>query len=171
MNKRFAAIGLALAIALSGLVPGVPTQAASNESAYTADLTGQASADGIYTQLSSLTTSFTNVVQQSCNPASGCVQRENGTNARWWADTVRRGRCGGQSDRDWIAFYRTDNQTWRNANPSRVRYYAANWSKVSWPGFGNQAAATDGVPAGITLCFGGTRFTENDVRGTWVWLR
>ncbi|HEY0069708.1 MAG TPA: hypothetical protein VGE04_07055, partial [Chloroflexia bacterium] len=38
--------------------------------------------------------------QQACSPVTGCVQKESGTNAQWWPNTWKRGRCTGQSDRD-----------------------------------------------------------------------
>ncbi len=108
-----------------------------------------------------------------CHPIHGCVVRENGTNARWWADSAVRGRCGGQSDQDWIVKYRVDNDTWKRANPDRIRFYAASWSRVSWgwPFGSSKAATTDPYPPSVTLCFGGNRYSKDDVMGTWIWLK
>lgn len=108
-----------------------------------------------------------------CHPIHGCMERENGTNARWWADSATKGRCGGQSDQDWIVKYKVDNSTWKSANPDKIRFYAANWSKVSWPWpYGStKAATTDPYPAGVTVCFGGNRYNKDDVMGTWIWLK
>lgn len=108
-----------------------------------------------------------------CHPIHGCVVREYGTRARWWADSAVKGRCAGQSDQDWIVSYKVDNSTWRSANPDSIRFYAADWSKVSWgwPWGSPKAATTDPYPPGVKLCFGGTRYTKNDVMGTWIWLK
>jgi hypothetical protein len=114
----------------------------------------------------------TSVAEASCEPGSGCVLRENGVGA-WWADSATRGRCRGHSDQDWRVFYRTDNDSWRRADISKIRFGAASWSRVSWawPVGSSQAQADDIQPPGITLCFGGSRYSLSDVMGTYVRLR
>lgn len=103
----------------------------------------------------------------SCNATSGCVMREKGDNARWWADSWAKGRCTGQSDEDWIVTYNTDNSTWKNANPVNIRFYAAWWSGALTYPWSAKAQVEDGMPPGITLCLG-SKLSENDIRGTWV---
>lgn len=110
---------------------------------------------------------------QTCNPLSGCVLRENGSNARWWADSWHKGRCNSQTDQDWIVTYRTDNDTWRRADISKMRFYAAWWSKVAVYSWAGKAQVEDATTPGITLCIGSGRglITGNDIKGTWVWLK
>jgi hypothetical protein len=107
----------------------------------------------------------------ACIPSQGCVPHEDGVGA-WWADSVKRGKCTGQSDNDWLVFYKTDNSWWRRGKIDNIRFGAASWSKVDWPVIGSGSAqAEDVVPPGITLCFGGKRYSENDVKGTYVRLK
>ena len=164
--------GLLCVVFLGVLMPGPLTQVsnASVSSTFSASTSSSLNSGQGLTENLSLFAPAASVAAQACSPASGCVLKQNGTNARWWADSWRRGRCQSQSDNDWIVTYRTDNQTWRNANPSRIRFYAAGWSKVSWYWWVDRAQANDGVPPGISLCFGGNSFSANDVSGTWVWL-
>ena len=102
-----------------------------------------------------------------CQPASGCVPKEKGTNAGWWATSwykASSGTCAG----DWVVTYSTT--WWKSEWWPRVRVWAADWSKISWPLYsGSHVQALDGVPPSIVLCFG-ARFSENDIKGTYVWL-
>lgn len=103
-----------------------------------------------------------------CNPASGCVLKENGTNARWWADSAVKTTCGSGAN-NWLVTYNTNNDTWRRlADFTRIRFYASSWS-VQW--LTSSAQIPDHRPPVITLCFGGNRFSYNDVMSTWVWIR
>jgi Radical SAM superfamily/4Fe-4S single cluster domain len=78
-------------------------------------------------------------------------------------------------EEDWIVTYNTDNETWRDAanDPSGIRFYAAEWSKYRYYPWAGKAQAEDSTPPGIVLCLGtgGGTITENDVKGTWVWLK
>jgi len=106
-----------------------------------------------------------------CVPSTGCVPKENGVGA-WWADSISKGQCAGQSDQDWKVFYRTDNSYWLRADINKIRFGAADWSKVNWPWpiGATQAQADDIQPPGITLCFG-SHFSEDDLKGTYVRLQ
>ena len=108
-------------------------------------------------------------LQQGCNPLSGCVLRESGDRARWWANSWRRGTCGTGAN-NWIVTYNTDNSTWRNADISKMRFYAAGWSGYRYYPWAGQAQVIDNKTPGIVLCLGGI-LGPNDVRGTWVWLK
>jgi hypothetical protein len=111
-------------------------------------------------------------LRATCNPLSGCVVRENGSNARWWADSWYKGTCGSGSG-NWIVTYKTDNTTWRNADISKMRYYAAWWSKYVLYPWAATAQVVDNKTPGIVLCLGSAAglTTSSDVSGTWVWLK
>ena len=107
-----------------------------------------------------------------CTYSGGCVLRQSGTNAQWWADSWQRGHCRNHpadQRNDWLVTYRTNNSNWRNASPSRVRFYAAWWSAVKYNPLSWHSQAEGSSLPGITLCFG-HEFSVNDVRGTYVWL-
>lgn len=107
-----------------------------------------------------------------CRPTGGCVPRENGSNARWWADSAVKGRCGSQTDTDWLVTYKVDNSTWRRADPDKIRFYASEWSMILWPWpvGSTKAATTDPRPPGVTLCFSGP-YPKSHVMATWIWLK
>jgi len=104
----------------------------------------------------------------ACAPTSGCVLMESGTNARWWPDSVKKAKCANQKDTDWLVTYKTDNQTWRKADPNKIRIYSDNWwarTKIR-----GQAQIQDPYPPGITLCIGGS-LSESEAKSVWVWLK
>jgi hypothetical protein len=110
------------------------------------------------------------VFEPRCDPASGCVLRESGSNAQWWADSWHKAKCTGHNEEDWVVTYKTDNDTWRTADVSRVRFYAAWWSKARWWKWSGKLQAEDNVLPGITLCVSGV-LSSNDIQGTYVWLK
>jgi len=111
-------------------------------------------------------------LQDTCNPLSGCVLRENGSNARWWADSWIKGTCGSGAG-NWIVTYKTDNTTWRKADISKMRFYAAWYSDYILYPWAGKAQVVDNQTPGIVLCLGSGSGLMNslDVKGTWVWLK
>jgi hypothetical protein len=111
----------------------------------------------------------------TCTLQNGCILRENGSNSQWWADSWRKGTCRDHpaNSQDWIVTYKVNNNTWRNADPTKVRFYAAWWSLAQiwkWSDMvqvENNALARGG---GITICLSGV-LRDTDVKGTYLWLK
>ena len=103
-----------------------------------------------------------------CVASQGCIQRRNGTNNRWWADSWYRGTCTNQSDEDWIVTYNTDNQIWQSANRDDIRYMVYPIGIINPSTFG-QAQMEDNTPPNIVLCLSGG-LSEFAIKKSWVWL-
>ena len=109
----------------------------------------------------------------ACILPNGCIPRESGSNAQWWADSWRKGYCPGHTSRDWIVTYRVNNSSWRNADQSKVRFNAAWWSLASyWKWTGQVMVINNSLRSGggITVCLSGV-LSANDVKGTYLWRK
>jgi len=109
----------------------------------------------------------------ACTLPNGCILREHGENARWWADSVRRGTCRGHTGKDWIVTYRVNNRRWRNADQTKVRFYAAWWSLARWWKWTGKVQVEDNSLSsggGITICLSGI-LPESHVKGTYLWIK
>ncbi len=109
----------------------------------------------------------------ACILPNGCILRESGSNAQWWADSWYKGTCRGHTGMDWIVTYKVNNTQWRTADQSKVRFYAAWWSAAQWWKWANQVqvennSLTDG--GGIIICLSGV-LSSNDVKGTYLWRK
>lgn len=110
-----------------------------------------------------------------CTLPTGCIKREKGSDAQWWADSWYKGTCRDHKpgSQDWIVNYKVDNNEWKNADQSKVRFYAANWSKARWWKWTGKLQVEKNALSsggGITLCMSGV-LSENDVKGTYLWRK
>ena len=126
-----------------------------------------------------LATGFTDTTAQAaptavaCTLPSGCILREAGSNAQWWADSWRKGTCRGHSGQDWIVTYKVNNNDWKRADQSKVRFYAASWSLARYWKWAGQIQVENNFLAsggGITVCLSGV-LSANDVKGTYLWRK
>ena len=108
----------------------------------------------------------------------GCIVREAGNNAQWWADSWTKGTCRDhpRGSQDWIVTYKVNNNQWKRADQSKVRFYAAGWSKASWSWNWKSSQVqveNDSLPSGdgITICLSGSVFNSNDIKGTYLWRK
>jgi hypothetical protein len=109
----------------------------------------------------------------ACILPNGCIQRESGSNAQWWADSWYKGTCRGHTGQDWIVTYKVNNTQWRNADQSKVRFYAASWSLARyWKWAGQMQVENNSLSSGggIKICLSGV-LGSNDVKGTYLWLK
>ena len=112
----------------------------------------------------------------SCTLNSGCILRESGSNAQWWADSWKKGICRGhdpKNGQDWIVTYKVNNNDWKKADPSKVRFYAASWSAAQWWKWaGQQQVENNSLSSGggITICLSGV-LSSNDIKGTYLWRK
>jgi hypothetical protein len=109
----------------------------------------------------------------TCILPNGCIPRESGTNAQWWADSWSKGTCRGHTGQDWIVTYKVNNNQWRQADQSKVRFYAAWWSVARWWKWAGQVQVENNSLSnggGIKICLSGV-LTSNDVKGTYLWLK
>jgi hypothetical protein len=115
------------------------------------------------------------IAQVDCTLLNGCLVREQPPSDRivpvWWADLANKateGICEG----DWVVTYDTNTPSWIEADPSRYRYYGADWTRIAgWLWVEPEAdARLDNQLPGITLCLS-RLYTEDDVRyGSYLWL-
>ena len=109
----------------------------------------------------------------ACILPNGCIPREAGSNAQWWADSVRWGTCRGHTGQDWIVTYKVNNSQWIYADQSKVRFYAPWWSGYrywKWSGrvqVENNALSSGG---GISVCLSGA-LLSGDAKETYLWLK
>jgi hypothetical protein len=112
----------------------------------------------------------------SCTYLTGCILREEGSNSQWWADSWERGICRDHDPskgEDWIATYNVNNDQWRNADPSKIRFYAAVWSAYWFWKWANELQVEDNVLSsggGIKVCLSGD-LPSIEVKGTYLWLQ
>ena len=111
----------------------------------------------------------------TCTLTSGCILRESGSNAQWWADSWDSVYCRDHDPKkgqDWIVNYKVNNDDWRAADPTKVRFYAAYWSGYWFWKWSNkvQVENTYSLPSGggITVCLSGV-LSSNSVKGTYLW--
>ena len=111
--------------------------------------------------------------KRPCITSQGCVLVEQGTNARWYPDATENAPCISQNDKDWKVTYKTDDDTWRNADISTIRVFSDNESalnKITKNGTTNRVQINDPQPPSIELCLSG-RLTVDELKTVWVWLK
>ena len=159
------------ACSMAGSKGESPMKSAANAQTST-PISQVASVGGIVAAESELSAPLTDA---SCTYPTGCILREAGSNAQWWADSWDKGTCRDHpaGSQDWIVTYKVNNDQWRNADQSKIRFYAAVWSAAWFWKWADELQVEDNVLSsggGIKVCLSGVLFPI-DVQGTYLWLQ